>query len=67
MRWARTDYTNVHTVGSGLDQINAPHKSEIKMQMRWQVLSQAQSQSGKLRLKLSIASPVAMFLRNLAT
>ena len=35
MRWARTDYTNVHTVGSGLDQINAPHKSEIKMQMRW--------------------------------
>ncbi|MDB5240154.1 MAG: hypothetical protein JWP57_779, partial [Spirosoma sp.] len=35
VRWARTDYTNIETVGSGLDQINAPHKSEIKMQMRW--------------------------------
>ena len=36
VRWARTDYTNVSTVGSGLDQINAPHKSEVKVQARWQ-------------------------------
>ena len=35
VRWARTDYTNVDTVGSGLDQINAPHKSEVKVQARW--------------------------------
>ena len=35
VRWARTDYTNVETVGSGLDQIGAPHKSEVKVQARW--------------------------------
>ena len=35
VRWSRTDYTNVSTVSSGLDQIDAPHKSEIKLQMRW--------------------------------
>jgi hypothetical protein len=35
VRWARTDYTNVATVGSGLDQISASHKSEVKVQVRW--------------------------------
>lgn len=35
VRWARTDLTNQTTVGSGLDQIDAPHKSEIKVQTRW--------------------------------
>ena len=35
VRWARTDYTNADTVGSGLDQISAPHKSEVKVQARW--------------------------------
>lgn len=35
VRWARTDYTNVETVGSDLDQISAPHKSEVKVQARW--------------------------------
>ena len=35
IRWARTNYTNVETVGSGLDQISVPHKSEVKVQVRW--------------------------------
>lgn len=35
VRWARTDYTNVSTVGSSLDQIDASHKSEVKIQARW--------------------------------
>lgn len=35
VRWARTDYTNQTTVGSDLDQINAPHKTEVKLQARW--------------------------------
>ncbi|GAB3944763.1 helix-hairpin-helix domain-containing protein [Spirosoma harenae] len=35
IRWARTDLTNQITVGSDLDQINAPHKTEVKMQVRW--------------------------------
>ncbi len=35
VRWARTDLTNQQTVGSDLDQINAPHKTEIKVQARW--------------------------------
>ena len=35
VRWARTDYTNVETVGSSLDEIGAPHKSEVKVQARW--------------------------------
>ncbi|MFD2573332.1 ComEA family DNA-binding protein [Spirosoma soli] len=34
-RWARTDLTNQETVGSDLDQISAPHKSEVKIQARW--------------------------------
>lgn len=35
VRWARTDLTNQETVGSGLDQIDAPHKTEVKVQARW--------------------------------
>ncbi|GAB2598821.1 helix-hairpin-helix domain-containing protein [Spirosoma areae] len=35
VRWARTDLTNQPTVGSDLDQIDAPHKSEVKIQARW--------------------------------
>ncbi|AQG81788.1 ComEA family DNA-binding protein [Spirosoma montaniterrae] len=35
LRWARTDLTNQETVGSDLDQINAPHKTEVKLQARW--------------------------------
>ena len=35
VRWARTDLTNQNTVGSDLDQINAPHKTEVKAQVRW--------------------------------
>lgn len=35
LRWARTDLTNQTTVGSDLDQINAPHKTEVKLQARW--------------------------------
>jgi hypothetical protein len=35
VRWARTDVINQPTVGSDLDLINAPHKSEVKVQARW--------------------------------
>ncbi|GAB2550146.1 helix-hairpin-helix domain-containing protein [Spirosoma aerophilum] len=35
VRWARTDLTNQDTIGSGLDQIDASHKSEVKVQARW--------------------------------
>jgi hypothetical protein len=35
VRWARTDLTNQETVGSGLDEIGLPHKSEVKVQARW--------------------------------
>ncbi|GAB4001209.1 helix-hairpin-helix domain-containing protein [Spirosoma daeguense] len=35
VRWARINVTNRPTVGSDLDQINAPHKSEVKVQARW--------------------------------
>ena len=34
-RWARTDLTDQTTVGSDLDQINAPHRTEVKLQARW--------------------------------
>ncbi|WP_288428732.1 helix-hairpin-helix domain-containing protein [uncultured Spirosoma sp.] len=34
-RWARSDFFDQKTVGSDLDQINAPHRSEIKLQARW--------------------------------
>lgn len=36
VRWARTDLTNQTTVGSDLDQISVPHKSEVKVQAQWQ-------------------------------
>ncbi len=36
VRVARTDYLHQQTVGSGLDQIDAPHRTEIKTQVRWQ-------------------------------
>jgi hypothetical protein len=35
LRWSRTDVTNQLTVGSGLDLIDKPHKSELKAQIRW--------------------------------
>ncbi|WP_234736155.1 ComEA family DNA-binding protein [Tellurirhabdus bombi] len=35
LRWSRTDYTNQETVGSDLDEIAKPHKSEVKAQIRW--------------------------------
>jgi hypothetical protein len=35
VRWARTDLTNQDTFGSDLDQIDASHKSEVKVQARW--------------------------------
>ena len=35
VRWARTDLTNQDTIGSDLDQISAPHKTEVKVQARW--------------------------------
>ncbi len=35
-RYARTYYSNQKTVGSGLDQINGPVKSEIKFQLRFE-------------------------------
>ncbi len=35
LRWARTDYFNQETISSGLEEIAKPHKSEIKMQIRW--------------------------------
>lgn len=35
VRWARTDLTNQDTVGSDLDQVDASHKSEVKVQARW--------------------------------
>jgi hypothetical protein len=36
LRYARTVYDNQKTIGSGLDEINANHKSEIKAQIRFQ-------------------------------
>ena len=35
VRWSRTDLTNQTTVGSDLDQTSVPHKSEVKLQVRW--------------------------------
>jgi hypothetical protein len=34
LRYARTSYTNQQTIGSGLDEIDGNHKSEIKAQIR---------------------------------
>jgi hypothetical protein len=36
VRIGRTDYNNQETVGSDLDEINAPHKTELKAQLRFQ-------------------------------
>ena len=36
LRWARTDLTNQPTIGSDLDETSVPHKSELKVQARWQ-------------------------------
>ena len=36
VRYARTQLSNVNTIGSGTDQINAPHRSEVKAQIRYQ-------------------------------
>lgn len=35
LRWSRTDFRQQDTVGSDLDQIAKPHKSEVKAQVRW--------------------------------
>lgn len=35
LRWARTDLTNQPTIGSALDETSVPHKSEVKVQVRW--------------------------------
>lgn len=35
LRWSRTDLFNEKTIGSSLDEINKPHRSELKMQVRW--------------------------------
>ncbi|GAB3249851.1 helix-hairpin-helix domain-containing protein [Larkinella harenae] len=35
LRWSRTDFRQQDTVGSDLDQIPKPHKSEVKLQARW--------------------------------
>ncbi|WP_394992239.1 helix-hairpin-helix domain-containing protein [Emticicia sp.] len=35
VRFARTQLNNVTSIGSGTDQINAPHKSDLKAQVRY--------------------------------
>jgi hypothetical protein len=35
MRYARTALRNEKTISSGLEEINQPHKSEVKMQVRY--------------------------------
>lgn len=35
MRYARTQLRNEKTMGSGLEEINQPHKSEVKLQVRY--------------------------------
>ncbi len=35
LRWSRTDFRQQDTVGSDLDEIARPHKSEVKAQVRW--------------------------------
>ena len=35
LRFARTQLNNVTSIGSGTDQINAPHKSDLKAQVRY--------------------------------
>lgn len=35
LRFARTQLNNATSIGSGTDQINAPHKSDLKAQVRY--------------------------------
>lgn len=35
LRYAKTSLRNQDTIGSGLEEINAPHKTEVKMQVRY--------------------------------
>jgi hypothetical protein len=35
-RFARTYYTNVDVIGSGLDEINGPAKTDVKAQIKWE-------------------------------
>ncbi|MGA0555918.1 ComEA family DNA-binding protein [Larkinella sp. VNQ87] len=35
LRWSRSDFRDQETVGSDLDEIPKPHKSEMKLQVRW--------------------------------
>ncbi|MFC5410149.1 ComEA family DNA-binding protein [Larkinella bovis] len=35
LRWSRSDFRQQETVGSALDEIARPHKSEVKAQLRW--------------------------------
>ncbi len=35
LRWARTDYLDKKIISSGLEEIAKPHKSEIKVQVKW--------------------------------
>jgi hypothetical protein len=37
LRWSRTDFRKQETVGSDLDEIDKPHKSEVKVQVRWKL------------------------------
>jgi hypothetical protein len=35
IRWARTELLNKTTIGSGLEEIAKPHKTELKIQLKW--------------------------------
>lgn len=35
VRWARTDLRNQTTIGSGLEQISGPHRTDVKVQIRY--------------------------------
>lgn len=35
LRWARTDARQADSIGSDLDEISKPHKTEVKVQLRW--------------------------------
>ncbi|GAB3909831.1 helix-hairpin-helix domain-containing protein [Larkinella knui] len=37
LRWSRTDFRKQETAGSDLDEIAKPHKSEVKVQVRWKL------------------------------
>lgn len=36
LRLSRTDIFNQSTIGSSLDEINKPHRTDVRMQVRWQ-------------------------------